>query len=476
VYDNRRRTRKSPPEGALEKKGPRLSAQVPASSHKEQTAVTPESVTRGEIIVNVLADGRLRVEGKMMDDAEVAKRFKSIAEKFPNQPVRIRVDKQTTYQNMVRVIHLFRKSGIVNISFANTKPDDEQFKAAHTWENVPAILVPSPPGATPTKEWRLQALIDETSLYLRFRYPEALPSVGKNLANSFEPTSKSLNQLPYIKLFVPPESLSNYAERPKATLPDGTKIYFAQVGDPKPQFGIHAGFFLRSKAPDGRQNAKSGGAFDRKDLVQGYQSVVIGIQGYVKSLKQGGKRTDYRYEGGDEPSQFVMEESGFIFIVPLAHGKGEDGQTLERTPSKPLSDFSLRVYPSGSNHFKPYIPKRISAKIKPVSADAIDKVVSGINERSSLYNWGNGVYMAVVLPKEAKPEKVVDSILSRSRDKNLDCKVIKIRKVTINGSKYWASLVTIDSIQKIILFQHLGESNGWWNRTHPIPQAKAESK
>ena len=236
--------------------------------------------------------------------------------------------------------------------------------AAHTWEKVPAILVPSPPGATPTKQWRLQALIDDTSLYLKFTYPDALPPVGKNLANSFEPTSETLNQLPFVKLLVPPESRSKYEERPKATLPDGTKIDFRQVGDPEPRVMIHAGFFLRSKAPDGRQRVKSGGGFDRKDLVQGYQSVVIGIQGYVKSLKQGGKRTDYSFDGGNEPSQFVMEESAFILIVPLAHGKGEDGKPLEPFLGKPLPDLSLRVFPSGSNHFKPYIPKRISATVE----------------------------------------------------------------------------------------------------------------
>ncbi len=240
--------------------------------------------------------------------------------------------------------------------------------AAHTWENVPVILVPSPPGATPTKQWRLQALNDDSSLYLKFTYPDSLPPVGRNLANSFEPTSKTLNQLPFVKIFVPPESLSKYEERPKATLPDGTKIDFAQVGDPKPQFEVHAGFFLRSKAPNGQQSVTSGGEFDRKDLVEGYQSVVIGIQGYVKCLKQGGKRIDYSFEGGDEPSQFVIEESAFILIVPLADGKAEDGTAIEPFLSKPLPDLSLRVFPSGSNHFKPYRPKRISAAIEQAGA------------------------------------------------------------------------------------------------------------
>ena len=109
----------------LEQKVATLSAQVAASGHKGQTAAAPDSVTRGEIVLSVLADGQFRVEGKMMDDAEIARRFKAIATQYPDQAVRIRGDTNTKYQNVVRAIDLCQKAGIWNISFATVKPNDE---------------------------------------------------------------------------------------------------------------------------------------------------------------------------------------------------------------------------------------------------------------------------------------------------------------------------------------------------------------
>jgi biopolymer transport protein ExbD len=112
--------------GVLEQKVTTLSAQISASKPIEQTADAPDSDTHGEIILNVLVDGQLRVEGKTMDDDELAIRFKAVAAQYPGQAVRIRGDMNTKYQNIVRAVDLCRKSGISNVSFATAKPSDEQ--------------------------------------------------------------------------------------------------------------------------------------------------------------------------------------------------------------------------------------------------------------------------------------------------------------------------------------------------------------
>ena len=110
----------------LEQRVATLSAQVAASRRKEQAVAAPDSVTRGEIILNVLVDGRFQVEDKTMDDEELARRLKAVAAQYPNQPVRIRGDMNTKYQNIVHVIDLCQKSGIWNISFASAKLSDDQ--------------------------------------------------------------------------------------------------------------------------------------------------------------------------------------------------------------------------------------------------------------------------------------------------------------------------------------------------------------
>lgn len=102
----------------LEQKVAKFSTPASASSPEVPMADAREKVIQGEIVVDVLVDGSIQIEGKKVDDAEVSKRLKAVAEVFPNQPLRIRADDQTKYENVVRVIDLCQKSGIWDISFA----------------------------------------------------------------------------------------------------------------------------------------------------------------------------------------------------------------------------------------------------------------------------------------------------------------------------------------------------------------------
>lgn len=111
---------------ALEKKVATLSAQVAISRHEEQKREAPDSGASGEIVAKVSRDGRIRVEGKLMDDDAFSRVLESAVALSPDHSVIIRGDRETKYKNIVRVLNLCQKAGIWNISFATAKPDAEE--------------------------------------------------------------------------------------------------------------------------------------------------------------------------------------------------------------------------------------------------------------------------------------------------------------------------------------------------------------
>ena len=94
-----------------------LNVSVPTA----QEGAEPER-QRGEIIINVLADGTIRVEGVKVDLPQLHDKLSPIARQFKNQPVRIRGDGGVAYQRIVEVIDTCQKAGIWNISFATQRP------------------------------------------------------------------------------------------------------------------------------------------------------------------------------------------------------------------------------------------------------------------------------------------------------------------------------------------------------------------
>jgi biopolymer transport protein ExbD len=84
------------------------------------TAKTAEVQQRlpGEIIVNVLKDGVTVVNGRRLDETELAALLSRLVQLFPGQPILIRGDKQTAYEHIIKVLDLCRKADIWNISFA----------------------------------------------------------------------------------------------------------------------------------------------------------------------------------------------------------------------------------------------------------------------------------------------------------------------------------------------------------------------
>lgn len=92
------------------------------------TAEEGSELTRpkGEIIINVLSDGIIRVEGLTVDLTQLNTKLSAIARQFENQPVRIRGDGTVPYQRIVEVIDTCQKAGIWNISFATQRPEPQE--------------------------------------------------------------------------------------------------------------------------------------------------------------------------------------------------------------------------------------------------------------------------------------------------------------------------------------------------------------
>lgn len=95
-----------------------LSVKVPTAEEGVQ-----RNRSQGEIIINVLADGTIRVEGNSVNYAQLRDKLTAIAKQFKNQPVRIRGDGGVPYQRIVEIIDTCQKAGIWNISFATQRPE-----------------------------------------------------------------------------------------------------------------------------------------------------------------------------------------------------------------------------------------------------------------------------------------------------------------------------------------------------------------
>ena len=87
-----------------------------------QTSTTPQRLP-GEIIINVLNDGAVVVNGRTLDDSALGSLLNRLAQLVPGEPVLIRADKSTPYEHVVRVLDHCRKAEIWNISFATAIPE-----------------------------------------------------------------------------------------------------------------------------------------------------------------------------------------------------------------------------------------------------------------------------------------------------------------------------------------------------------------
>ena len=89
------------------------------------TAASGEMPQRlqGEIILNIFADGRVVVNQRTLDEADLADFLVRIADLFPGHAVVLRSDQDTPFRYIMRVMDLCRRADIYQISFATGIPE-----------------------------------------------------------------------------------------------------------------------------------------------------------------------------------------------------------------------------------------------------------------------------------------------------------------------------------------------------------------
>jgi len=110
---------------ALERAIIELKAELAVTRGIEKIGMDSDQHKDGAIVINVLKDGRIQTRGVDISDDDLVRRLKLISAQFEDQPVAIRGDEKTKYQDVVRVIDLCMKAGLRDISFATVKPTAE---------------------------------------------------------------------------------------------------------------------------------------------------------------------------------------------------------------------------------------------------------------------------------------------------------------------------------------------------------------
>ena len=90
-----------------------ISIQLP----KAGTAEEPDRLP-GEIILNLAKDGKVTVNGQVLTLDDLRVRLHRVSKYYPGQPVIIRADKQTAYEQLIGVVDVCRSADIWNFSLA----------------------------------------------------------------------------------------------------------------------------------------------------------------------------------------------------------------------------------------------------------------------------------------------------------------------------------------------------------------------
>lgn len=83
----------------------------------------------GEIIINIAKDGRVSVNQQDLTHEALKARLDRLARYFPGQPVVLRADKETRYEDLIKVVDTCRKADIWNFSMATSEDKDSSSSA-----------------------------------------------------------------------------------------------------------------------------------------------------------------------------------------------------------------------------------------------------------------------------------------------------------------------------------------------------------
>ena len=83
-----------------------------------------DSRTVNEIIINVLKDGTVVLNGTNYTQEQLLDRLSVIASIDQDQAVILRGDSEAYFQHIISVLDTIKKAGIWNVAFAATKPEE----------------------------------------------------------------------------------------------------------------------------------------------------------------------------------------------------------------------------------------------------------------------------------------------------------------------------------------------------------------
>ena len=97
-----------------------LDIQLPTAD----SGVVPDRLP-GEIIINITKDGRVSVNQQDLTLDALRTRLDRLARYFPGQPVVLRADKETRYEDLIKVVDTCRKADIWNFSMATNEEKND---------------------------------------------------------------------------------------------------------------------------------------------------------------------------------------------------------------------------------------------------------------------------------------------------------------------------------------------------------------
>ncbi|MBO4287306.1 MAG: biopolymer transporter ExbD [Kiritimatiellae bacterium] len=77
----------------------------------------------GEIILNIDVDGKITLNQQELSIDVLREKLKKISSFYPGQPIVLRADKDTKYENLMRVIDTCRQADIWNFSLATREEE-----------------------------------------------------------------------------------------------------------------------------------------------------------------------------------------------------------------------------------------------------------------------------------------------------------------------------------------------------------------
>ena len=94
--------------------------EIDISLPSAQSGKVPDRLP-GEIIINIAKDGRVSVNQQDLTLDALKTRLDRLAHYFPGQPVVLRADKETRYDDLIKVVDTCRKADIWNFSMATSE-------------------------------------------------------------------------------------------------------------------------------------------------------------------------------------------------------------------------------------------------------------------------------------------------------------------------------------------------------------------